>query len=86
MNREDVYEIPLEVIREAVVNAIVHRDYGIRGTSLTVEIYDDRVEITNPGGLPKGLHEKDFSRIFVRRNEIIADLFYRMDKANQLKR
>jgi ATP-dependent DNA helicase RecG len=83
VNREDVYEIPLEVIREAVVNAIVHRDYGIRGTSLMVEIYDDRVEITNPGGLPRGLHEKDFGRISVRRNEIIADLFYRMDKVER---
>jgi len=48
-----------------------------------VEIYDDRVEITNPGGLPKGLHEKDFGRISVRRNEIIADLFYRMDKVER---
>ena len=83
LNREDVYEIPIEVIREAVVNAIVHRDYSIRGTSLMVEIYDDRVEITNPGGLPRGLHEKDFGRISVRRNEIIADLFYRMDKVER---
>ena len=83
VNREDVYEIPLEVIREAIVNAIVHRDYGIRGTSLMVEIYDNRVEITNPGGLPRGLHEKDFGRISVRRNEIIADLFYRMDKVER---
>jgi len=48
-----------------------------------VEIYDDRVEITNPGGLPRGLHEKDFGRISVRRNEIIADLFYRMDKVER---
>lgn len=83
VNREDVYEIPLEVIREAIVNAIVHRDYGIRGTSLMVEIYDNRVEITNPGGLPRGLQEKDFGRISIRRNEIIADLFYRMDKVER---
>ena len=68
---------------QSVVNAIVHRDYSIRGTSLMVEIYDDRVEITNPGGLPRGLHEKDFGRISVRRNEIIADLFYRMDKVER---
>jgi len=54
MNREDIYEIPLEAIREAVVNAIVHRDYSMRGTSLMVEVYDDRIEITNPGGIPRG--------------------------------
>jgi len=53
VNREDIYEIPIEALREAVVNAIMHRDYSIMGTSLTVEVYDDRVEITNPGGLPR---------------------------------
>lgn len=80
VNREDIYEIPLEALREAVANAIIHRDYGMRGTSLMVEIYDDRVEIINPGGLPAGLEKKDFGKISVRRNERIADLFFRMDK------
>ena len=45
-----------------------------------VEVYDDRVEIVNPGGLPAGLEKKDFGKISVRRNERIADLFFRMDK------
>ena len=48
VNRHDIYEIPLEVLREAVVNAIVHRDYTITGTQIGIEIYDDRVEIVNP--------------------------------------
>lgn len=52
--REDIYEIPLDVLREAITNAIIHRDYNMRGTSLMVEVYDDRIEITNPGGLPRG--------------------------------
>ena len=80
VNREDIYEIPIEALREAVANAIIHRDYGMRGTSLMVEVYDDRVEIVNPGGLPAGLEKKDFGKISVRRNERIADLFFRMDK------
>ena len=80
MNREDIYEIPLEALREAVANAIIHRDYSMRGTSLMVEVYDDRVEIINPGGLPKGLDKKDFGKISIRRNARIADLFFRMDK------
>ena len=80
MNRRDIYELPLEALREAIANAIIHRDYGMRGTSLMVEVYDDRVEIINPGGLPAGLEKKDFGKISVRRNERIADLFFRMDK------
>jgi ATP-dependent DNA helicase RecG len=80
VNRRDIYEIPFEALREAIANAIIHRDYNVRGTSITIEVYDDRVEITNPGGLPKGLAIKDFGKISIRRNEHIADLFFRMDK------
>ncbi|OGP63803.1 MAG: hypothetical protein A2V65_03410, partial [Deltaproteobacteria bacterium RBG_13_49_15] len=80
MNRRDIYELPLEALREAVANAIIHRDYGMRGTSLMVEVHEDRVDIINPGGLPKGLDKKDFGKISVRRNVRIADLFFRMDK------
>ncbi len=80
MNRRDIYELPFEALREAVANAIIHRDYGMRGTSLMVEVYDDRVDIVNPGGLPKGLDKKDFGKISVRRNVRIADIFFRMDK------
>jgi len=80
VNREDIYEIPIPALREAIANAIIHRDYGMRGTSLMVEVYDDRVEIINPGGLPAGLEKKDFGKISIRRNERIADLFFRMDK------
>lgn len=77
-DRKDLYEIPLEVLREAVVNALMHRDYSVRGTQVTVEVYDDRVEIVNPGGLPKGLSVRKLGKVSIRRNEIIADLFSRM--------
>ncbi|MBP7232985.1 MAG: putative DNA binding domain-containing protein [Syntrophaceae bacterium] len=84
VNREDIYEIPLEVLREALVNALMHRDYSIAGTQLSVEVYDDRVEIANPGGLPKGLSLKDFGKVSVRRNELIADLFFRLHKVERI--
>ena len=83
VNREDSYEIPLEALREALVNAIIHRDYSVRGTSLMVEVYDDRVEIVNPGATPKGLNSKNFGKVSMRRNERIADIFFRMDKGER---
>src|SRR3990172_9298783 len=79
VNRKDIYELPFEALREAIANAIIHRDYSVRGTSLMVEVSDDRVEIINPGVFPWH-QKKDFGKISVRRNEHIADLFFRMDK------
>ena len=84
VNRYDIYEIPLDAIREAVVNAIIHRDYNVKGTSIYVSVYDDRIEIENPGGLPAGLSPKDFGKTSLRRNLIIADLFHRMSKVERI--
>lgn len=51
--RHDVLEIPREVLREAIANAVIHREYGslFIGQSVSVDVFSDRVEITNPGGL-----------------------------------
>lgn len=51
--REDRYDYPVEVIRELVVNALLHRDYspGSRGTQVQVELYPDRLVVKSPGGL-----------------------------------
>jgi len=83
VNRYDIYEIPLDALREAVVNAIIHRDYSMRGTNISVNVYDDRVEIVNPGGLPSGLTKENFGKESVRRNPIIADLFHRMPPVSE---
>ena len=75
--RKEVPEIPYDALREAVINAVIHRDYFERGANVMVEIFDDRVEITNPGGLPKGLKPEEFGTKSVLRNPILADLFHR---------
>jgi len=53
--RQDRWEYPLEAIREAVTNAIIHRDYSIHGSDIKVAIFDDMLEITSPGPLPDNL-------------------------------
>jgi ATP-dependent DNA helicase RecG len=77
--RKEIFEIPVDAIREALVNAVSHRDYFQYGSHTTVDIFDDRIEISNPGGLPKGLSEAEFGRTAVRRNQIIASLLQRVN-------
>jgi ATP-dependent DNA helicase RecG len=84
VNRQDIYEIPIEVLREALVNALMHRDYSITGTQVSVEVFDDRVEIVNPGGLPKGLSVRDLGTVSIRRNELVSDLFFRLHKVERI--
>jgi ATP-dependent DNA helicase RecG len=76
--RKEVWEYPLEALREAVINAIVHRDYSVP-SNVQVEIYDDRVEIWNPGGLLPGITVEDLYKKehkSVVRNKLIAQIFY----------
>ena len=70
---------PDTALREAMVNAVCHRDYLEEGAQVTVEIFDDRVEIYYPGGLPKGLKPEEFGTRSVCRNPLIASLLLRCD-------
>lgn len=84
--REEVRAYPKEAIREALVNAIAHRDYSISGTQIDVDIYSDRIEIVSPGSwlLPKGYEEYPAGSIpSIRRNSIIAAC---LDVANLMER
>lgn len=65
--RERVPAYPVTVLREAVVNALAHRDYGLAGATVDVTVWDDRVEIKSPGGLPghvtvANIRDEHFSR------------------------
>ena len=52
LRREPVPEYPEEVLREAIVNALAHRDYGLVGSTVDITIWDDRIEVNSPGPLP----------------------------------
>jgi len=75
IEREEIPQYPIEAIREGVVNAIMHRDYFETGSNVFVYIYDDFIEIINPGGL-FGIKKEDLGKICARRNELIADVFH----------
>ena len=77
--RETIEEIPLVAYREAIANAIVHREYMLESDT-RVEIFDDRAEIISPGGLPIGITEAEYldGRVSIPRNRIIADIFLRL--------
>ena len=77
IRRREILEIPKDVLREGIINAIAHRDYFERGANVVVEIYDNRVEISNPGGLPKGLKAENFGKYSLARNPLIAGLLHR---------
>ncbi len=77
IQRQDILEIPEVALREAVINAVMHRNYFEDGANVMIEIFDDRLEISNPGGLPKALNQKDFGKKSIRRNPLIANLFQR---------
>ncbi|MDR0334522.1 MAG: putative DNA binding domain-containing protein [Methanomassiliicoccaceae archaeon] len=77
IQRREIMEIPVDALREAVINAVCHRNYFEAGANVMVEIYDDRVEISNPGGLPKGLSADELGIKSLQRNPIIADMLHR---------
>ena len=78
LRRQEVPEYPMRALREAITNAVMHRDYYEVGANVFVEIYADRIEISNPGGLPKGLTRAELGTRSVRRNPLIADLLHRI--------
>lgn len=71
-------EYPMRALREAFTNAVMHRDYFEAGAKVFIEIYDDRIEISNPGGLPKRMSREELGTRSVRRNPLIADLLHRI--------
>jgi len=82
--RKEIWEIPETAFKEALINALSHRDYYEKGAVIAVEIFSDRVEISNPGGLVSAIPEKDFGNRSFSRNPLIFGLFQRMKLVEQL--
>ncbi|MDR2970847.1 MAG: hypothetical protein LBU83_02790, partial [Bacteroidales bacterium] len=78
LQRENILELPEDALREAVINAVCHRDYFEKGARVMVEIYDDCVAIVSPGGVCKGITAENFGKVSITRNPVLASMLYRI--------
>lgn len=79
--RDEMPDYPERAAFEALVNALIHRDYMILGSEVHIDMYDDRLEITSPGGMFNGkrIQEIDIMHVpSLRRNPLISDVFHRL--------
>jgi len=82
--RKDVWSIPINILREVVINALVHNDYSHQGTPIRIAFFDDRIEIENPGGLLPGLTVEDIKLgVSQIRNPLIARIFRELSLIEQ---
>ena len=79
IERKTVDKIPEEAFREAVANALVHRTWDIN-SHIRIVMFSDRIEISSPGGLPKGITKEEYlnGAISNLRNPIIGNVFFRL--------
>jgi ATP-dependent DNA helicase RecG len=79
LRRQDRPLFPILALREALVNALCHRDYSIAGGAVSVALFEDRLEIASTGTLPQGISLTDLKRDHFSqpRNPLLADIFYR---------
>lgn len=84
VRRKDVWSIPLVLLREAVINALVHADYSQRGAPIRVSFFDDRIEVESPGILLPGMTLEDMRQgVSKIRNHVIARVFRELNLIEQ---
>jgi len=84
IRRKDLWSIPLNILREAIINALVHADYSHRGTPIRIAFFDNRIEVESPGLLLPGLTVADMKQgVSQIRNPIIARVFRELDLIEQ---
>ncbi|MXX44192.1 MAG: hypothetical protein F4Z53_14200 [Acidimicrobiales bacterium] len=77
--REDLPEYSLAAVFEAVVNAVVHRDYSMHASRTRLSMFSDRLELCSPGSLPNSLSIDSMSERQATRNELLTSVFGRLD-------
>ena len=82
--RKEIWEIAEIALKEAVINSLSHRDYYDKGVVTTIEFFEDRVEITNPGGLVSTISLAEFGKKSHSRNPLVFGLFSRMHIVEQI--
>ncbi len=84
VKRTERWSVPPVALREAVINAVAHADYAQRGAPIRVSVFDDRVEVENPGLLPFGLTIDDLERgVSKLRNRVIGRVFHELGLIEQ---
>jgi predicted HTH transcriptional regulator len=84
VRRKERWNLPPEAVREAIINAVAHTDYAQRGAPLRLSIFDDRLEVENPGLLPFGLTLEDLPRgVSKLRNRVIGRSFHALGLIEQ---
>jgi predicted HTH transcriptional regulator len=84
VRRKERWNLPPEAVREAIINAVAHTDYAQRGAPLRLSIFDDRLEVENPGLLPFGLTLEDLPRgVSKLRNRVIGRVFHALGLIEQ---
>ena len=79
IERKKVEKIPEEAFRETIANALIHRTWDVNA-HIRVMMFDDRIEISSPGGLPTGISEDEYLKgnVSILRNPILGNVFYRL--------
>jgi predicted HTH transcriptional regulator len=84
VRRKERWSLPPAAVREAVINAVAHADYAQRGAPIRLSIFDDRLEVENPGLLPFGLTIDDLPRgVSKLRNRVIGRVFHALGLIEQ---
>jgi ATP-dependent DNA helicase RecG len=84
VKRTDLWTLPIVAVREAIMNAIIHADYAQHGAPIRVALFDDRLEIENPGLLPFGLTIDDIQKgISKLRNRVLGRVFQELGLVEQ---